>query len=81
MPAILVLAFFLWQSTPVSFIPHPATQDQHGFLEPQLFLPDNTTLFGDLAIARFLGTSPFWGCVLVECGVGVGPSVKADLTG
>jgi hypothetical protein len=64
----------------VSFIPHPATQDQHGFLEPQLFLPDNTTLFGDLAIARFLGTS-LPGCVLVECGVGVGPSVEADLIG
>ena len=37
----------------IDFVPHPAATE-HVLLEPQLFLLDGTTIFGDLAIARLL---------------------------
>jgi len=53
-PPVVTYATVLLTKSAVKFVPHPPTQSDGALLEPQLFLMDGTSLFGDLSIARFL---------------------------
>jgi hypothetical protein len=56
-PPVVAYATSLLTRSKIEFVPHTAATE-HVLLEPQLFVLDNTTLFGDLAIARFIGEAP-----------------------
>lgn len=53
-PPLVTHATTLLTKSTVTFVPHAVASAPEGMLEPQLFLVDGTSLFGDLAIARFL---------------------------
>ncbi len=52
-PVVTYATTLLTKAT-VAFLPYPPTKESAALLEPQLFLMDGTSLFGDLTIARFL---------------------------